>query len=69
MPHVVQAKANENLYICQCHKSKSMPFCDGSHEDSGQEPFVYSAQADSTIYVCGCGKTANSPWCDGSHKQ
>jgi CDGSH-type Zn-finger protein len=67
MPHIVQAKANETLYICQCGKTKNAPFCDGSHEGSGKAPLAHIAQADGPIYVCGCGKTRNTPWCDGSH--
>ncbi|CAK0760940.1 CDGSH iron-sulfur domain-containing protein 3 [Gammaproteobacteria bacterium] len=67
MPHVIQAKANETLYICQCGKTQNAPFCDGSHEGSGDEPLAYTATVDGPIYVCGCGKTLNKPWCDGSH--
>lgn len=67
-PYERTLKSGETVYICQCDKSSTPPFCDGSHQQhSGTEPLAHTAEKDETVYVCGCGKTGNKPWCDGSH--
>ena len=66
-PHVLDLSKGVTVYICQCGKTSSPPYCDGSHQGSEYEPLEHIAPADQQIYVCGCGKTNVKPFCDGSH--
>jgi len=59
-------KGNE-YWWCACGRSKSQPFCDGSHKDTGFSPLQYVARRDQTIYFCACKQTRNPPLCDDSH--
>jgi len=67
-PIVVDINAGDTVYICQCGKTGTIPFCDGSHKGTGKEPLEYTADKDTQLYLCGCGKSADMPFCDGSHK-
>ena len=53
---------------CACGRSKTQPFCDGSHEGSGFEPRELVITAPTRISLCACKHTKNAPKCDGSHK-
>jgi CDGSH-type Zn-finger protein len=70
-PHVITVSKNEEVYICQCGKTASIPLCDGSHKQLAErvKPMVYAATIDEKLYICGCGKSADMPWCDGSHRK
>lgn len=52
---------------CQCGKTKTVPWCDGSHEGTGIEPLNFEATGGESI--CNCGLTKNPPHCDGSHEE
>jgi CDGSH-type Zn-finger protein len=52
---------------CQCGKTKTVPFCDGSHEGTGIEPLSFEVKESGSVALCNCGLTMNPPWCDGSH--
>lgn len=65
-PSVVQEKAGTK-YICACGNSKNKPYCDGSHQGTGIQPFKVELAADKTCAWCACGTSQNRPWCDGSH--
>jgi len=67
-PFVVAVKAGEAYWWCACGRSKSQPFCDGSHEGTGLEPVEWIATADRNVPFCGCKHTAKPTMCDGSHK-
>ena len=54
-PYVVDVSANETKYICQCGKTSSSPYCDGTHQGSDIEPLAYTANVDEQLYICGCG--------------
>ena len=56
-------------YWCACGKSKNQPFCDGSHQGSGQAPHILKLEEEQTVYLCSCGASAKTPFCDGSHLQ
>jgi len=53
---------------CACGRSKSQPFCDGSHEGTGITPVQMSITAKSQVFLCGCKHSANPPFCDGAHE-
>lgn len=55
-------------YWCACGRSKSQPFCDGSHEGTGFEPKEFVIAEKQTVFLCGCKWTADAPFCDGAHE-
>jgi CDGSH-type Zn-finger protein len=55
-------------YWCACGRSKSQPFCDGSHAGTGIEPQELVIAAPRRCSLCTCKLTHNMPFCDGSHK-
>lgn len=65
---VTLAKGQE-YHFCTCGRSKSQPFCDGSHVGSGFTPRVMVADKEGEAWLCACKHTKNTPFCDGSHKQ
>lgn len=68
-PFPVDVEAGKTYYWCACGRSKTQPFCDGSHQGTGFTPVKYIAEKDQQVYFCGCKQTANPPFCDGSHKK
>jgi CDGSH-type Zn-finger protein len=54
-------------YWCRCGKTKTPPFCDGSHAGSGITPLAFEIEEAQTAAICNCGLTGNPPYCDGSH--
>lgn len=67
-PFVVKLAAGTH-YICQCGSSNNRPFCDGSHNDPGEEPYALEISEDKEVALCGCLNSGNLPWCDGSHSK
>lgn len=67
-PYRVAVEAGKSYWWCACGRSKTQPFCDGSHKDSGFSPVEYRAQEAGTLYLCGCKRTGNQPLCDGTHQ-
>ena len=59
----------ETYYFCACGKSKSQPFCDGSHAGTNIQPKNFVAEKDGDAYLCNCKYTCKSPMCDGSHRK
>lgn len=58
-PVAIEVKKGEDYWCCTCGKSKTQPFCDGSHKDSECKPFHYTATKDTTELFC-----ANKEACD-----
>lgn len=54
-------------YWCQCGRTQTPPYCDGSHEGTGISPLEFEADGTTEISVCTCGLTSTPPYCDGSH--
>ena len=68
-PYEVQVEAGRKYAWCACGRSRTQPFCDGSHKDTGLTPQIFTAEKSETVYLCGCKHTAQPPMCDGSHNQ
>ena len=62
-----EVKAGKRYLWCQCGRSKSQPFCDGSHAGTGFLPVLFTAERDEDVIFCGCKQTRTGPFCDGSH--
>ena len=54
---------------CACGRSKTQPFCDGSHEGTGLEPRELVIAEPKRVALCTCKQSSNKPFCDGSHKR
>ncbi|HHC30186.1 MAG TPA: CDGSH iron-sulfur domain-containing protein [Rhodobacterales bacterium] len=68
-PYPVEVEEGKNYFWCACGKSKSQPFCDGSHKGTSFTPVKYTADASKKVFFCGCKHSANAPLCDGSHSK
>ena len=53
---------------CACGRSKTQPFCDGSHQGSEFQPVKLELSEAKKVWLCGCKRSADKPFCDGSHK-
>jgi glutamate synthase domain-containing protein 2/CDGSH-type Zn-finger protein len=68
-PTAVELNEGEEYYFCACGRSKSQPFCDGSHAGTSFSPLAFNAEQSGTAYLCACKHSAGSPFCDGTHKK
>ncbi|MDH5518881.1 MAG: CDGSH iron-sulfur domain-containing protein, partial [Gammaproteobacteria bacterium] len=66
-PYVADVEAGKSYLWCACGRSKTQPFCDGSHIGTSFSPVVYKAEKTQSIFFCGCRKSKHKPFCDGSH--
>ena len=66
-PIEVKLEAGKDYYWCTCGRSKSQPFCDGSHKNTEFTPKKFSVDESKTAWLCTCKKTGNAPFCDGTH--
>jgi CDGSH-type Zn-finger protein len=55
-------------FWCACGRSKTQPFCDGSHEGTGFEPKEFVIAEKQTVALCGCKWSSDPPFCDGAHE-
>ncbi len=62
-----EIKAGKRYLWCSCGRSKTQPFCDGSHAGTGFLPVTFKAETDEDVIFCGCKHTATAPFCDGAH--
>lgn len=68
-PYPVEVTAGKTYFWCACGKSKSQPFCDGSHKDTSISPMKWTAPEDKKVFFCGCKASSKQPMCDGSHSK
>ncbi|MHB8348472.1 MAG: CDGSH iron-sulfur domain-containing protein [Acidiferrobacterales bacterium] len=67
-PYVLDL-APGTYWWCACGLSKTQPFCDGSHKDTGFAPIRIDIGSATSVALCGCKRSANKPYCDGAHKK
>ncbi len=68
-PVKVSLCKGQEYHFCTCGRSKSQPFCDGSHVGTSFTPRVIVADEEGDAFLCACKHTGNTPYCDGTHKQ
>lgn len=66
-PVKVELEDGKDYYWCRCGRSKSQPFCDGSHKGTDITPQKFTADKTGATPLCQCKATGNAPFCDGSH--
>jgi CDGSH-type Zn-finger protein len=62
-------EAGKTYWWCACGRSKSQPFCDGSHKATHFTPLEFKAEKSEDVWFCACKRSNNKPFCDGSHKK
>jgi len=67
-PIGVEVEAGKDYWWCVCGKSKSQPFCDGSHKGSEFSPLMWIAPETKQVWFCACKQTGTQPLCNGTHK-
>jgi CDGSH-type Zn-finger protein len=68
-PYAVVGEAGREYWWCACGRSKSQPFCDGSHRGIGITPAPFTVAEAQEIWLCGWKGTGTKPFCDGSHNR
>ena len=68
-PIPINVTAGESYWWCACGRSKTQPFCDGSHKGTGFSPIEYKATENTKAFFCACKRSGKKPLCDGSHKR
>lgn len=65
-PYVVNVEAGARYLWCSCGRSRSQPWCDGSHAGTEFAPVAFEAPISGEFHMCGCKQSANKPFCFGT---
>ena len=68
-PIMIEVEPGKSYWWCACGRSKSQPFCDGSHKTTAFRPIEFKAEKSEQVWFCACKRSAKKPMCDGSHKR
>jgi CDGSH-type Zn-finger protein len=68
-PIDIDVVAGETYWWCMCGRSKSQPFCDGSHAGTVFSPMEWKSDRTRPISFCTCKRTKSPPFCDDSHDE
>ena len=69
MPFVVEVEKGRTYSCCACGRSRTLPWCDGSHQGSGVEPLQFTAKYSEKVWLCACRRSRHAPFCDGAHNR
>nr|CAI5862807.1 unnamed protein product [Callosobruchus analis] len=71
-PLKITLQAGKKYSWCLCGRSKTQPFCDGTHRMDQlkitQKPVRFAVEETKEYWLCNCKQTNNRPFCDGTHK-
>jgi CDGSH-type Zn-finger protein len=67
-PRIVEVGPG-TVYWCQCGRSKTQPFCDGSRTETEFSPMEVHTKEKKRVAFCGCMQTKNPLFCDGSRSR
>ncbi len=69
-PYYAELEAGRTYFWCACGRSRTQPYCDGSHAGTGIVPVRYTARTEGEeVLFCACKRTAGAPFCDGAHNE
>ncbi len=68
-PYGVNVETGKSYWWCACGRSRSQPFCDGSHKGTEFSPVEYKTTTTGQVWFCGCKHSKGGALCDGSHKK
>jgi CDGSH-type Zn-finger protein len=66
LPAVLELEAG-TYWWCHCGRSRSQPFCDGSHKGTEFTPSKLVVEEKKRVALCQCKHTSKGPFCDGTH--
>eukprot|EP00922_Rhytidocystis_sp_ex-Travisia-forbesii_P056936 GHVS01084270.1.p1 GENE.GHVS01084270.1~~GHVS01084270.1.p1 ORF type:complete len:175 (+),score=12.68 GHVS01084270.1:175-699(+) len=67
-PVRVALTAGQTYWYCRCGRSKTKPFCDGSHKGTIFKPLKMIPKETKEYSICQCCHSADLPYCDGTHR-
>jgi CDGSH-type Zn-finger protein len=65
-PAIVK-QVSKTVAYCRCTRTKTPPFCDGSHAATNIKPHILEFAEPTTIAICRCWRSKDHPYCDGTH--
>lgn len=68
-PYLIAVEKDKAYLWCACGRSKTQPFCDGSHKGTGFLPLKWIADSTGEKLFCACKHTLSAPFCDGTHNR
>jgi CDGSH-type Zn-finger protein len=66
-PIEVTVESGKAYWWCACGRSKTQPFCDGSHKGTSFTPLKFQLTDSGRNRFCVCKQTADRPFCDGTN--